>query len=86
MLLICQYLVLDRIVSAELEVGYGLFAGRVPNVWVASPFANSGVVQYGSRYSSPCQTAGDRTCFKAPETIYQISLILSLQALAQHKV
>jgi hypothetical protein len=26
-----------------------LFAGRVPNVWLASPFANSGVVQYGSR-------------------------------------
>jgi hypothetical protein len=61
----------NRIVSAELRGGYGLFAGRVPNVWVASPFANSGVVQYGSRYSSPCQTAGDRTCFNAPETIYQ---------------
>ena len=61
----------DRIVSAELRGGYGLFAGRVPNVWLASPFANSGVVQYGSRYYSPCQTAGDRTCFKAPETIYQ---------------
>ncbi len=61
----------DRIVSAELRGGYGLFAGRVPNVWLASPFANSGVVQYGSRYFDPCQTAGDRTCFKAPETIYQ---------------
>ena len=61
----------DRIVSAELRGGYGLFAGRVPNVWLASPFANSGVVQYGSRYSDPCQTAGDRTCFKYPETIYQ---------------
>jgi hypothetical protein len=61
----------DRIVSAEIRGGYGLFAGRVPNVWLASPFANSGVVQYGSRYYSPCQTAGDRTCFKAPETIYQ---------------
>ena len=61
----------DRIVSAELRGGYGLFAGRVPNVWLASPFANSGVAQYGSRYYSPCQTAGDRTCFKAPETIYQ---------------
>ena len=61
----------DKIVSAELRGGYGLFAGRVPNVWLASPFANSGVVQYGSRYYSPCQTAGDRTCFKAPETIYQ---------------
>ena len=61
----------SRIVSAELKGGYGLFAGRVPNVWIASPFANSGVVQYGSRYYSPCQTAGDRTCFKAPETIYQ---------------
>ena len=61
----------DRIVSAEIRGGYGLFAGRVPNVWLASPFANSGVVQYGSRYYDPCQTAGDRTCFKAPETIYQ---------------
>ena len=61
----------DRIVSAEIRGGYGLFAGRVPNVWLASPFANSGVVQYGSRYYSPCQTPGDRTCFKAPETIYQ---------------
>ena len=29
----------DRIVSAELRGGYGLFAGRVPNVWIASPFA-----------------------------------------------
>jgi hypothetical protein len=27
-------------------------------------------VQYGSRYYDPCQTAGDRTCFKSPETIY----------------
>jgi|TARA_B100001093_G_scaffold36918_1_gene31626 hypothetical protein len=61
----------ERIISAELRGGYGLFAGRVPNVWVASPFANSGVVQYGDRYYDPCQTAGDRTCFKAPETIYQ---------------
>jgi len=61
----------NRIVSAELRGGYGLFAGRVPNVWVASPFANSGVVQYGNKYSTPCTTAGDRTCFKAPETIYQ---------------
>jgi hypothetical protein len=61
----------DKIVAAELRGGYGLFAGRVPNVWLASPFANSGVVQYGSRYYSPCQTAGDRTCFKAPETISQ---------------
>ena len=61
----------DRIVSAQLRGGYGLFAGRVPNVWLAGPFANSGVVQYGSRYSNPCQTPGDRTCFKAPETIYQ---------------
>ena len=60
----------DKIVSAELRGGYGLFAGRVPNVWLASPFANSGVVQYGSRYYDPCQTAGDRTCFKSPETIY----------------
>jgi hypothetical protein len=39
----------NRIVSAELRGGYGLFAGSVPNVWVASPFANSGVVQYGAR-------------------------------------
>ena len=39
----------DRIVAAQLRGGYGLFAGRVPNVWLASPFANSGVVQYGSR-------------------------------------
>jgi hypothetical protein len=65
----------DRIVSAQLRGGYGLFAGRVPNVWVASPFANSGVVQYGSRTASwglpVCQTGAERTCFKAPETIYQ---------------
>ena len=65
----------DRIVSAELRGGYGLFAGRVPNVWIASPFANSGVVQYGSRTASwglpVCQTGAERTCFKAPETIYQ---------------
>ena len=65
----------DRIVSAELRGGYGLFAGRVPNVWVASPFANSGVVQYGSRTASwglpVCETGAERTCFKAPETIYE---------------
>jgi hypothetical protein len=67
----------NRIVSAELRGGYGLFAGRVPNVWVASPFANSGVVQYGARtgtksYNLPvCETGAERTCFKAPETIYQ---------------
>ena len=65
----------DRIVSAEIRGGYGLFAGRVPNVWLASPFANSGVVQYGSRTASwgldVCQTGAERTCFKAPETIYQ---------------
>ena len=67
----------DRIVSAELRGGYGLFAGRVPNVWLASPFANSGVVQYGSRTgrfpagTPECTTGAEITCFKAPETIYQ---------------
>jgi len=71
----------DKIVSAEIRGGYGLFAGRVPNVWIASPFANSGVVQYGSRDYSPCPASTDssfvasadgrdRTCFRAPETIY----------------
>ena len=65
----------DRIVSAEIRGGYGLFAGRVPNVWLASPFANSGVVQYGSRtgrFGVPdCTTGNEISCFKAPETIYQ---------------
>ena len=67
----------DRIVSAEIRGGYGLFAGRVPNVWLASPFANSGVVQYGSRTgrfaagTPDCTTGAEITCFKAPETIYQ---------------
>jgi len=67
----------DRIVSAEIRGGYGLFAGRVPNVWLASPFANSGVVQYGSRTgrfaegTPECTTGAEITCFKAPETIYQ---------------
>lgn len=67
----------NRIVSAEIRGGYGLFAGRVPNVWLASPFANSGVVQYGSRTgrfaegTPECTTGAEITCFKAPETIYQ---------------
>ena len=67
----------DRIVSAQLRGGYGLFAGRVPNVWLASPFANSGVVQYGSRTgrfpegTPECTTGAEITCFKSPETIYQ---------------
>ena len=65
----------ERIVSAEIRGGYGLFAGRVPNVWLASPFANSGVVQYGSRtgrYGVPdCVTGNEISCFKAPETISQ---------------
>jgi len=65
----------DRIVSAQLKGGYGLFAGRVPNVWLASPFANSGVVQYGSRTASwgldYCETGAERTCFFSPERIYQ---------------
>ena len=67
----------DRIVAAEIRGGYGLFAGRVPNVWLASPFANSGVVQYGSRTgrfaagTPECTTGAEITCFKAPETIYQ---------------
>jgi hypothetical protein len=67
----------DRIVSAQLRGGYGLFAGRVPNVWVASPFANSGVVQYGSRTgrfpagTPDCTTGAEITCFRNPETIYQ---------------
>ena len=67
----------DRIVAAEIRGGYGLFAGRVPNVWLASPFANSGVVQYGSRTgrfaagTPDCTTGAEITCFKAPETIYQ---------------
>ncbi|MDB2489683.1 TonB-dependent receptor, partial [Gammaproteobacteria bacterium] len=67
----------NRIVSAEIRGGYGLFAGRVPNVWLASPFANSGVVQYGSRTGEfaegtpECTTGAEITCFKAPETIYQ---------------
>jgi hypothetical protein len=49
----------------------------VPNVWLASPFANSGVVQYGSRTgrfaagTPDCTTGAEITCFKAPETIYQ---------------
>lgn len=67
----------DLIVSAQLRGGYGLFAGRVPNVWLASPFANSGVVQYGSRTgrfpegTPECTTGAEITCFKSPETIYQ---------------
>ncbi len=65
----------ERIVSAEIRGGYGLFAGRVPNVWLASPFANSGVVQYGSRtgrFGVPdCVTGNEISCFKAPETISQ---------------
>jgi hypothetical protein len=67
----------DKIVAAEIRGGYGLFAGRVPNVWLASPFANSGVVQYGSRTgrfapgTPDCTTGAEITCFKAPETIYQ---------------
>src|SRR6056300_303758 len=71
----------NRIVSAELRGGYGLFAGRVPNVWVASPFANSGVVQYGDRFDRnyddypydlcPADGSDPRTCFRNPETIYQ---------------
>src|SRR6056300_751993 len=60
----------DKIVAAELRGGYGLFAGRVPNVWVASPFANSGVVQYGSRTgrfpegTPVCTTGAEITCFR----------------------
>ena len=67
----------NRIVSAEIRGGYGLFAGRVPNVWLASPFANSGVAQYGSSTgyfaegTPECTTGAEITCFKAPETIYQ---------------
>ena len=71
----------DRIVSAQLRGGYGLFAGRVPNVWLAGPFANSGVVQYGDRFDRnhykypydlcPADGSDPRTCFRNPETIYQ---------------
>ena len=74
--LIWECLHSDRIVSAELRGGYGLFAGKSSKCMIASPFANSGVVQYGSRTArfgvfQIVQTGAERTCFKAPETIYQ---------------
>ena len=62
----------DRIVSAELRGGLGLFAGRVPNVWLASPFSNTGVSTYGDRYYSPCQTPGAVSCFYGDTDLFAL--------------
>ncbi len=62
----------SKVVSAELRGGIGLFAGRVPNVWLASPFSNSGVATYGARYYSPCPVAGDPTCFYGDSDLYTL--------------
>ena len=61
-----------RVVSAELRGGIGLFAGRVPNVWLASPFSNTGVATYGARYYDPCPVAGDPTCFYGDSDLYTL--------------
>ena len=81
----------DRIVSAELRGGYGLFAGRVPNVWIASPFANSGVVQYGSRTGrfgvfQYVKQVLKELVLKLLKLFIKIFHILNLQAQVQLKV
>ena len=33
---------IDRVVSAEIRGGYGLFMGRIPNVWYGNAYSRSG--------------------------------------------
>lgn len=42
-----------KVASAELRGGFGWFAGRVPNVWLANPFSNTGVITWEVNESNP---------------------------------